>query len=159
MSFPGTCPSPPLPGLFSRLAKVLSVPVEDIEQKVPPKSYRSFQPIEVMGGVSLQTISAIAEHAEDFTGVRWHNKPIRSYVESGTLAHVIGYVGDINREELQVLYNKGYAPGTALGKSGHREAVRRHPAGQGRQELPGGGREGKGRGRARTRRWCPPLPG
>jgi penicillin-binding protein 2 len=115
---PGDLPVSALPGLFGRLARVLSIPVEDIEQKVPPKSYRSFQPIEVMGGVSLQTISSIAEHAEDFTGVRWHNKPIRSYVESGTLAHVIGYVGDINREELQVLYNKGYAPGTALGKSG-----------------------------------------
>ena len=48
----------------------------------------------------------------------WHNKPIRSYVESGTFAHVIGYVGDITREELQVLYNKGYVTGASLGKSG-----------------------------------------
>ena len=34
------------------------------------------------------------------------------------MAHVVGYVGDITREELQVLYNKGYSFGSVLGKSG-----------------------------------------
>jgi len=102
---PGELAPSELSGLITRLARVLSSPVEDIRQKIPPKSYRQFQPIEVKGGVTLPTISYIAEHIEEFKGVSWHNKPIRSYVESGTLAHVIGYVGDITREELQVLYN------------------------------------------------------
>jgi penicillin-binding protein 2 len=115
---PGDVAPKELSGLFSRLAKALSVKVADIEQKIPPKSYRQFQPIEIRGGVTLPTISYIAEHIEDFKGVSWHNKPIRSYVESATFAHVIGYVGDITREELQVLYNKGYMPGATLGKSG-----------------------------------------
>jgi penicillin-binding protein 2 len=115
---PGDLSPAELPGLFTRLAKALSLHVEDIQQKIPPKAYRQFQPIEVRGGVTLPTISYIAEHREDFPGVSWHNKPIRSYVESGTLAHVIGYVGDITREELQVLYNKGYEAGASLGKSG-----------------------------------------
>ena len=113
----GGCPRE-LPGLFARLARALSCPSEDIQQKIPPKAYRQFQPIEVKGGVTLPTISSIAEHEGGFPRVSWHNKPIRSYVESGTLAHVIGYVGDITREELQVLYNKGYATGASLGKSG-----------------------------------------
>ena len=39
-------------------------------------------------------------------------------MESNSLAHVIGYVGDITHEELQVLYNQGYEPGDVLGKSG-----------------------------------------
>ncbi|MGA2975788.1 MAG: penicillin-binding protein 2 [Spirochaetia bacterium] len=115
---PGDVAASELPELFSRLAKVLAIPAQDIEQKIPPKSYRQFQPIEVQGGVTLAAISVIAEHRDQYPGVSWHNKPIRSYVESGTLAHVIGYVGDITREELQVLYNKNYAPGTTLGKSG-----------------------------------------
>ena len=90
----------------------LAIPVADIEQKVPPKSYRQFQPIEVKGGVIPADHFGHRRAVEDFHGVSWHNKPIRSYVESGTLAHVIGYVGDITREELQVLYNKNYAAGT-----------------------------------------------
>ncbi len=115
---PGEVAVSELPGLFTRLAKVLGISVDDIEQKVPPKTYRQFQPIEIKGGVTLSTISVIAEHLEDFTGVSWYNKPIRSYVESESFAHVIGYVGDITRDELQVLYNKNYAPGTSLGKTG-----------------------------------------
>ncbi|HEY9595914.1 MAG TPA: penicillin-binding protein 2, partial [Spirochaetia bacterium] len=115
---PGEVPTAQLPTLFDRLAAVLSVPLDEVQQKVPPKAYKQFQPIEVKGGVTLQTISMIAEHMEDYPGVSWHNKPIRSYVESGTLAHVIGYVGNITREELQVLYNKNYSVDSTLGKSG-----------------------------------------
>ena len=115
---PGEVPPAQLPALFARLSRALAMPVADIEQKVPPKTWRQFQPIEVKGGVTLQSIAEIAERLEEFRGVSWHNKPIRSYVESGTLAHVVGYVGDITRDELQVLYNKSYAPGTTLGKSG-----------------------------------------
>jgi len=115
---PGEVPPSQLPALFRRLSEALSIPVSDIEQKVPPKTWKQFQPIEILGGVTLHTVASIAENMDEFRGVSWHNKPIRSYVESGTLAHVIGYVGDITRDELQVLYNKNYAPGTTLGKSG-----------------------------------------
>ncbi len=53
-----------------------------------------------------------------FPGVLWRSKPIRNYIETGSISHVLGYVGDITREEIQVLYNKGYAPNSELGKSG-----------------------------------------
>jgi penicillin-binding protein 2 len=115
---PGEVPTASLPALFARLSKALGMPLEDIEQKVPAKTWRQFQPIELLGGLTLERISSIAEHKEDFQGVSWHNKPIRSYVESATLAHVIGYVGDISPEELQVRYNQHYVQGSAIGKSG-----------------------------------------
>jgi len=115
---PGEVATDQLPGLFARLATVLDMPLDDIQQKIPPKVYKQFQPIEVKGGVTLATVSAIAERDTDFPGVSWHNKPIRSYVESGTLAHVIGYVGDIAPDELQVLYNQNYTADATIGKSG-----------------------------------------
>jgi penicillin-binding protein 2 len=115
---PGEVSPTDFPALFQSLSKILLIPVEDLEKKIPPKLYRTFQPVELASGVTLQTISSIAEHFSDFTGVSWHNKPIRNYVESSSLAHVIGYVGDITHEELQVLYNQGYEPGDVLGKAG-----------------------------------------
>ncbi len=104
--------------LFDRLSRLLAVPREEIEKRFPPRTLGLYQPIEVKGAVPFSTVSYIAEHLEQFKGVSWRNKPIRSYTESAGLAHVIGYVGDITREELQVLYNRGYASGTVLGKSG-----------------------------------------
>ncbi len=104
--------------VFQKVARVLDVPVEDIRKDIPPKYYHLYQPIEIKGGVDFETIAYLAEHFEQFPGISWHNKPIRNYLETGSIAHVIGYVGDITREEIQVLYNRGYNLGTVLGKSG-----------------------------------------
>jgi penicillin-binding protein 2 len=115
---PGEVDPRRIPSLFKELSAVLGVPVSEIGKRIPAKSYSLFQPIEVKSGVSMATISYLAEHMDRFMGVSWHNKPIRSYLGGATLAHVIGYVGIIEDDELQVLYNKGYLPGAVIGKSG-----------------------------------------
>jgi len=115
---PGEVPAESRRQLFERIAAALGITVEDIENKVPPRFYHLYQPIELKGGVGFETIAYLAEHLADFPGVTWHNKPIRNYLAMDSLSHVIGYVGDINREEIQVLYNQGYSFGTVLGKSG-----------------------------------------
>jgi penicillin-binding protein 2 len=115
---PGEVPAEARTDLFGRIAGALGISVEDIEKRVPPKYYHLYQPIELKGGVGFETIAFLAEHIAVFPGVAWHNKPIRNYLATGSLSHVIGYVGDINREEIQVLYNQGYSFGTVLGKSG-----------------------------------------
>ncbi len=115
---PGEVSPADMPSLMDRLSKILSLSPDDLQKRLPQKLWRTYQPVEVKSGVTLETVAYIAEHLQDFSGVSWHNKPIRSYVESSSLAHVIGYVGDITHEELQVLYNEGYEAGDVLGKSG-----------------------------------------
>lgn len=115
---PAEVPADELPRLLERLAAALSLPLEEVERKVPEKTWKSYQPIELRGGVPLATVSYLAEHIERFPGVTWRGKPVRNYLEAGSLAHVIGYVGDITREQLQVLYNRGYDVTSVLGKSG-----------------------------------------
>jgi len=115
---PGEIPSGSRTKIYQQLAAYLNISIDDIRKKIPPNYEELFQPIEIKSGISLETITYLAEHIDDFVGVTWHNKPIRNYVEKESLAHVLGYVGDITREELQVLYNKGYSYGSVLGKSG-----------------------------------------
>lgn len=105
-------------GLFRRLAPVLNTEPSALARRVPPGQRNVYQPLELKAGVGLDTIAYIAERIDDFPGITWRSKPIRSYVETGSVSHVLGYVGDITREELQVLYNRGYSYGTVLGKSG-----------------------------------------
>jgi penicillin-binding protein 2 len=104
--------------LFRRLAPVLNSTPSALAGRVPPGQRNVYQPMELKAGVGLDTIAYIAERIDDFPGITWRSKPIRSYVETGSVSHVLGYVGDITREELQVLYNRGYSYGTVLGKSG-----------------------------------------
>jgi penicillin-binding protein 2 len=104
--------------LISRLSLVLNVE-EAVIQKRLPDSYRHlYQPIELKSGVNFETISYIAENLNRFPGVTWHETATRSYLETGSIAHILGYVGSITSEELQVLYNQGYDYNSVLGKSG-----------------------------------------
>jgi penicillin-binding protein 2 len=103
---------------LGRLAQVLELSLAEVRKRVPEKYYHLYQPIEIKGGVAFETIAYLAEHLARFPGVTWHNKPIRNYLIPGSLSHVIGHVGDITREEIQVLYNQGYSFGSVLGKSG-----------------------------------------
>ena len=115
---PGEVPIGERDELFRSLSPVLGLSVEEIQRRIPPDFSNLYQPVEIKSGISLETITYIAEHLEEFPGITWRNKPIRNYVEKESLSHVLGYVGDITREELQVLYNRGYSYGSVLGKSG-----------------------------------------
>ena len=80
----------------------------NIDTKIPSRLRKSFSPIEVKTNVPFEIISNIAENLTDLPGVSWRNKPVRYYAETGSLSHVLGYVGDITNEELKLMYNKGY---------------------------------------------------
>lgn len=104
--------------VFKRLSELLDIPQIQFEKKVPPAYYHLYQSIELVSNVSIETISMLAERSDELPGISWQSKPIRSYVDTGSLSHIIGYVGDITREELKVLYNKGYELGDIIGKAG-----------------------------------------
>jgi penicillin-binding protein 2 len=115
---PAEAPRGELPALLARVAGILGMSAEQMERKIPPRYYNLYQPVEVAVNVSFGTISVLAENADSLPGVSWQSKPQRSYPETGSLSHITGYVGDITRDELTMLYNKGYQAGDLIGKSG-----------------------------------------
>lgn len=104
--------------VFSKLAAVLDEPVSEINRLIPPAYYRLFQTVELSSSVSQDVITMIAERIDEFPGVSWYSRPKRNYLESGSFSHVIGYVGDITRDELKIYYNRGYQTGDIIGKAG-----------------------------------------
>ncbi len=107
-----------LPELISRLSKVMNMSEEDLWKRLPGKQVASYIPVEIADGVSYETIVKIAEKIDDYKGISWSSKPKRFYNETGSISHVLGYVGNITNEELQILYNQGYSSGAVLGKNG-----------------------------------------
>ncbi len=101
-----------------KLASFLGMMKSEIDAKVPANIRRSYTSVEIKSGVSFSIISNIAENLNDLPGVSWRSKPLRSYVQTGSMSHIIGYVGDITREDLKVLYNKGYTNNSIIGKTG-----------------------------------------
>ena len=107
-----------LDALLASLAEALDIDPEYMAGQVPLNESHLFQPIEVLSGADFPTVAYLGEHIHRFEGVSWRNEPVRDYSDLGALAHVIGYVGEISVEELQVLYNEGYRRGDTIGKSG-----------------------------------------
>ncbi len=103
--------------LKNNLNKYFNIAINELDQKIPEQN-GSFQPVEIKDAVEYDDIVFIAEHIDDFPGISWQNKPIRGYSEDGSISHIIGYVGNITSEDLQVLYNKGYDRNSTIGKSG-----------------------------------------
>ena len=107
-----------VPLVLSKLALLLKSSYTDLDSKVPLSSYSVYQNIEIKKGVDYTTVASIAERLNELPGVSWRSTPIRDYVDNGSLSHVIGYVGNITQEELQVLYNQGYGIRSVIGKNG-----------------------------------------
>ncbi|MDR0387079.1 MAG: penicillin-binding protein 2 [Treponema sp.] len=115
---PAEVPRGEIADIISRVARILGVPREQIERRIPSQYYYLYQPVEVASNVSFDTIASLAENVDSLPGISWQSKPIRNYPETGSLSHIIGYVGDITRDELTMLYNRGYQQGDVIGKAG-----------------------------------------
>ena len=115
---PGEIPFGHYDTVATKLASILGISKFDIDKKVPENVRRSYSSIQIRSNVPFSIISNIAENKTDFPGVSWVSKPIRNYVDTGSLSHVIGYVGDITKEEMNVMYNQGYSKNSIVGKTG-----------------------------------------
>ena len=115
---PAEVPGAQMPEIIARLAGILGLQQEQIERRLPPSVYRRYQPVEIAANIPLETIAVLAEQAASIPGISWQSRPVRSYTEIGSLSHIIGYVGNITRDELTVLFNEGYQTGDIIGKNG-----------------------------------------
>ena len=122
---PAEIPAGHYDSVTSRLAVFLGISKQEIDRKVEPSLRRSYTAVEVRSNVTFNTISNIAENITDLPGVSWRSKPVRNYVETGSISHVVGYVGDITKEEVKVMYNitddsgrRVYTNKSIIGKTG-----------------------------------------
>ena len=105
-----------LPKIISNLSAILGTDPDSLMKKIPSSDV--FQSIELKDNVTYGQVVQIASNIEDFPGISWSSKPVRHYNHTPSLSHIIGYVGNINSEELHLLYNKGYDANSIIGKSG-----------------------------------------
>ena len=93
---------------------------EQLEQRLADARFSHFKPVPVATEVSEDLEIFLTEHADDFPAVAAERITIRSYEYGQLLAHVLGYVGAINEEELEAYQNdaKPYEEDDEIGKEG-----------------------------------------
>lgn len=79
---------------------------------------RPGRPVLLSVSVPFDVVSAIEERRTGFPRVLIDSRPRRRYTSGPVAAHVVGYVGEINEEELESEAFEGAEPGTIVGRSG-----------------------------------------
>lgn len=102
------------------LAEYIGIKREIIDLNMK-KYYRGrFLPATIARDVSIKNLSLIEEHRGDLPGVNYSEFPIRLYMDKPgpQLSHVLGYLREIGRNELEKYANSDYTPGDFIGAQG-----------------------------------------
>ncbi len=104
--------------LSERLSRIIDISPEEISQTV--KNYRDnpFKPLKILDDCEMNKIVEIEERKDELKGVVLEVKPRRNYLYHDFAAHSLGYVGEIDKEELVQFGNPKFQGGDIIGKAG-----------------------------------------
>jgi penicillin-binding protein 2 len=119
-----------------RLARLLGVPPKAVRNKVREGAETDpLTPVTLKTSVGDLKISYLLEHQNEFPGLQISETHLRNY-EHGTLAaQILGFVGEISKDQLETRADDGYAPGDRIGQAGLEAAYDGYLRG-----IPGTGR-------------------
>jgi penicillin-binding protein 2 len=111
--------------MFTRLAVEINragalVKTADLESAYRNPSYSPYADVPIAYDVSEDLLVFVAERADQFPGVTVREATIRSYPFGELAAHVLGWIGSINREEWEARrdHPKSYQLNDEIGKGG-----------------------------------------
>lgn len=108
-----------LDGTLLKLKKLLDLPDEKIEQfEKLRKRQKSFMGIPLLSNMNEEEMAKFAVARPFFHGVDVHIRQLRHYPYGDLAAHVVGYVGRINEDEMKELPIAEYRGSTYVGKLG-----------------------------------------
>lgn len=110
-----------LQALIEPLATGLNVEKDMLRERFDlVDSMPAFESIKVKEGATPGDIAWVEAHNLEYPELRVEQQPQRRYPADGSLAHVLGYVGEISPEQLNkpASKDKGLKPGDIIGLSG-----------------------------------------
>ena len=103
--------------LIVNLAKVLSLTEEKVLERVKRAREEGKSSVTIKSGVDRDTILKIEANPNLFPGVSTEVEPVRDYVGGEVFAHILGFVGEASRDDLEQLSDLGVRGGDKVGKS------------------------------------------
>jgi penicillin-binding protein 2 len=96
------------------------------------KKQPGFETMVMKENATIQDISWVEAHAEEYPELRVELQPQRFYPLGTVLAHVLGYVGEISPKQLEKpeVIEKGFRPGDIIGKGGLEQFYDEHLRGK-----------------------------
>jgi penicillin-binding protein 2 len=100
------------------LAKLLNTSDSAVWQQVHNPKLTAYQPIPIANRIDYPTLVSIKERPEEFPGVIAAQASQRVYPDQNLAAHLLGYVGAVNGQDLQLHPGEHYTAEDVIGKDG-----------------------------------------
>lgn len=104
--------------VYSLLSAILGVSEKEIRRRVQ-KNYRGlFLPARVATDIDFDVLTEIEERRLELPGVLYSLEPIRSFRGPANLSHVLGYLREVDKDDLKMIRDYGYHAGDLIGWNG-----------------------------------------
>src|SRR5437588_421476 len=105
-------------GVLFRLSKLLKMPIKQLVTRMNDPRYYVYTPVPVASDVPRSVAFEIAEHPKVYPGVSYELLPVRTYPDGNLGAQILGYTGEISKQQLESPAFRGYTQGDVVGQSG-----------------------------------------
>ncbi|MEM9509624.1 MAG: penicillin-binding protein 2, partial [Cyanobacteria bacterium P01_E01_bin.35] len=100
------------------IAKILEITPESLQKKVEEAGYNYPSLIPIARNLTPEQITALEEYQAQLEGIEIDIGKVRYYPQGQLAAHILGYTGELNPQELAHKKNQGYRLGDVMGKMG-----------------------------------------
>ena len=101
--------------VLARVSVLLGIPLAELRTSLDRVPQDSFRPVRVRRGLSLEDVTRVEERKAELPGVIIEVEPQRVYPTTTFAAHLLGYVREVNEEQMK---QGRYRRGDLIGQSG-----------------------------------------
>lgn len=100
------------------IASILKIEPEKLQKKVEAAGYNYPSLIPIARNLTPEQITVLEEYKSQLKWVEIDIGKVRYYPQGQVAAHILGYTGELNQQELQQRKPQGYRLGDVIGKMG-----------------------------------------
>lgn len=115
---PGDCPQDLLDDVCQRLERLIGIDPAELRKKIDAQKHTPFTQLLVKRDITKADRVRVEENQHALPGVTTIVHPQRRYLFQETAGQLLGYLGEINRDELDRWTDYGYSMGDLVGKDG-----------------------------------------
>lgn len=109
----------PLKETLERLAELIGDSYEDLDATIKKAGREAFyKPLVLKRDITRDLLAVIEAHQFDLPGIHIDIEPTRNYIHKKTAAHLLGYLGEVNKDELASGKFPNLRAGDSIGRYG-----------------------------------------
>ncbi|MDL2285848.1 penicillin-binding protein 2 [Desulfococcaceae bacterium OttesenSCG-928-F15] len=108
----------PLNVVLQHLSDLSGIPVDFMQERLKKRRGSRYNPVLIWQDLDRDVVGLLSAKRYELPGVRIEVTPRRHYIYPGLAAHALGYLGEINVQELRKPENAMLRGGDFVGKSG-----------------------------------------